>query len=79
MLVHHIPESSGTVTATTNLLIPATPFPCVLRTMSVAVLDHLRGGESFLPLPQPASISVAEITLRDLIVTTQDVDRMQHL
>ena len=66
-------------TATTNLLIPATPLPCVLRSVPVAALDHLRGGESILPLPQPASLSDAEITLRDLVETTQDVDRVQHL
>ena len=64
-------------TATTNLLIPATPMPCVLRSVPVAALDHLRGGESILPLPQPASISVAEITLRDVVGTTQDVERVQ--
>ena len=45
---------------------------------TIAALDHLREGESILPLPQPASISVAEITLRDLVVTTQDVDCVQH-
>ena len=66
-------------TATTNLLIPATPMPCVLRCVPVAALDHLRGRESILPLPQPASLSDAEITLRDLVETTQDVDRVQHL
>ena len=65
--------------ATTNLLIPATPLPCVLRSVPVAALDHLRVGQSILPLPQPASLSVAEITLRDLVETTQDVDRVQHL
>ena len=36
---------------------------------TVAALDHLREGESILPLPQPASSSVAEFTLRDLLVT----------
>ena len=65
--------------ATTNLLIPTTPMSCVLRNVPVAALDHLRGGESILPLPQPASISVAEIFLRDLVERTQDVDRVQHL
>ena len=66
------------ITATTNLLIPATPMPCVLRSIPVAALNHLRGGESILPLPQPASLSDAEITFRDLVETTQDVDRVQH-
>ena len=47
-------------------------MPCVLRSVPVAALDHLRGGESILPLPQPASLSDAEITLRDLVETTQD-------
>ena len=43
ILVNLIPESSGTFsfTATANLLIPATPFPCVLRSISFAALDHL--------------------------------------
>ena len=54
-------------------------MPCVLRNVPVAALDHLREGESILPLPQPASISVADFTLRDLVETTQGVDRMQHL
>ena len=66
-------------TATTNLLIPATPMPCVLRSLPVAALDHLRGGESILPLPQPASLSDADITLRYLVETAQDSDRVQHL
>ena len=66
-------------TATTNLLFPTTPMPFVLRNVPVAALDHLRGGESTLPLPQPASSSDAEITLRDLVETTQDVDRVQHI
>ena len=46
---------------------------------TIAALDHLWGRESILPLPQPALFSVAEIILRDLVVTTQDVDRVQHL
>ena len=54
-------------------------MPCVLRSVPVAALDHLRFGETILPLPQPASLSDAEITLRDLVETTQDVDRVQHL
>ena len=29
-----------------------------------------------LPLPQPASLSEAEITLRNLVETTQNVDRV---
>ena len=36
---------------------------------TIAALNHLRGRESILPLPQPASSSVAEFTLRDLVVT----------
>ena len=32
-----------------------------------------------LPLPQPASLSEAEIALRNLVETTQHVDRVQHL
>ena len=39
----------------------------------------LAGGETIFPLPQPASFSDTENTLRDLVVTTQDVDRVQHL
>ena len=42
-------------------------MPCVLRSIPVAVLNHLQMGESILPLPQPASLSDAEITLRDLV------------
>ena len=48
----------------------------MVRSVLVAALDHLREGESILPLPQPASVSDTEITLRDLFVTTQDVNRM---
>ena len=65
--------------ATTNLLIPATPLPCVLRNVPVAALDHLREGESILPLPQPTSLSDVEIPLRDLVESTHDGDRVQHL
>ena len=32
------------VTATSNLLITATPLPCVSRSLPVAALKHLRGG-----------------------------------
>ena len=46
---------------------------------TIAALDHLRGGEAILPLPHPASFSDVEITLRDLIEQSQDVDRVQHL
>ena len=54
----------------------------VLRSVPMAALDHLRGGEDLkciLPLPQPASLSEAEITLRDLFETAQDLNRVQHL
>ena len=61
-------------TAATNSLFPTTPLPCVLRNVSVAALDHLRGGKSILPLPQPASSSHAESTLYNLVETKQDVD-----
>ena len=54
-------------------------MPCVLQSVPMAALDHLRWGESILPLPQPASFSDVEITFRDLVVTTQDVGRVQHL
>ena len=69
-------------------MIPATPVPCVLRSVPVPALDHLRGGgggrgeggrggeNAFCPLPQPASLSDAEITLHNLAETTQDVNRM---
>ena len=78
ILVNRIPDSSGKVFYC-HLLIPTTPMPCVLRNVPVAALDHLRGGESIIPLPQPASSSDAEITLRNLVETTQDVDRVQHI
>ena len=64
------------ITATTNLLIPATPMPCVLRSIPVAALAGEGGGEkAFSFCRKPASLSDAEITLRDLVETTQDVDR----
>ena len=43
---------------------------CV-STLPVAALNHLREGESILPLPQPASLSVAENTFRNLFETTE--------
>merc|ERR1712136_228785 len=61
-------------TATTNSLFLTTPLPCVLRNVPVAALDHLRGGESIFPLPQPASSSRVQFTLRNLLETKQDVD-----
>ena len=54
----------------------------VLSTVPLATLDHLRCGavlRCILPLPQPASVSEAEITLRNLIETTQNFDHVQHL
>ena len=54
----------------------------VLSTVPLATLDHLRGGADLrciLPLPQPASVSEAEITLRNLVETTQNFDHVQHL
>ena len=54
----------------------------VLPTVPIATLDHLRGGEDLrciLPLPQPASLSEADIALRDLVDTTPHVDHVQHL
>ena len=68
------------ITATTNLLIPTTPMPCVLRNVPVAALDHLReGGEGILPLLQPASSPL----LKSLCVAwsrqTQDVNRVQRI
>ena len=54
-----------------NLLFLTTPMPCVLRTLPVAALNHLRWGESILPLPQPASLSDVEITLRNLVQSTR--------
>ena len=70
-----LPSCSGAPPALGNkLAVPTTPLPCVLRNVPVAALDHLRGGESILPLPQPASSSHAEFTLRNLVQTTQDVD-----
>ena len=53
---------------------PAYPYHAValcVSTFPVAALNHLRGGESILPLPQPASLSVAENTFRSLIETTK--------
>ena len=38
-----------------------------------------RVGRKVLPLPHAASFSDVEITLRSLVETTQDVDRVQHL
>ena len=52
----------------------------VLSTVPIATLDHLREGENLrciLPLPQPASHSVAEIALCNLVETTQHVYRVQ--
>ena len=60
-----------------NLLFLTTPMPCVLRTLPVAALNHLREeggkgeGESILTLPQPASLSDVEITLRNLVQSTR--------
>ena len=54
----------------------------VLSTVPLATLDHLRCGRNLrciLPLPQPASVSEAEITLRNLDVTSQNFDHVQHL
>ena len=55
----------------------------VVSTVPIATLDHLRGrGEDLrciLPLPQPASLSEAEIALRNLVETTPHMDRAQHL
>ena len=61
---------------------PAGPYHAdalCASSVPVAALDHLRGGETILPLPHPASFSDVEITLRNLVETTQDVDRVQHL
>ena len=55
-------------------------MPCVLRQRTSAALDHLRGAEKAFSLCRNLrSLSDAEITLRDLVETTQDVDRVQHL
>ena len=61
---------------------PADPYHAdalCASSVPVAALDHLRGGETILPLPQPASFYDVKIPLRDLVETTQDVDRVQHL
>ena len=54
----------------------------MLSTVPIATLDHVREGEDLrciLPLPQPASLSEAEVAFRNLVDTTPHVDRVQHL
>ena len=54
----------------------------VLSTVPLATLDHFREGtvlRCILPLPQPASVSEADNTLRNLVETAQNFYHVQHL